>query len=95
VARVFRGAALAKADRTLRDWALRNGYRLIEVDYNWVQSGPFLWSNILLGSFDLVVYRVKAAKEGWIVQGWVCCGGAVMTALKMPVRVARDARPPE
>lgn len=95
VMRVVRGAAHVRAERVLRRWAKDNGYELLEMNYDWVKPGPFFWSTVFLGALDQVVYRVRAVKDGWVTEGWVCCGGLVLTMCGMPVRVAWDTRPRE
>jgi len=96
IMRFVRNVAYLRAEETLHQWARDNGYKLLSIHYQWNSTGPFFWSAVFLGCIDQFVFRVKVAdKEGWIMQGWVCCRGIASAATGRPVEVEWDKVVPE
>jgi hypothetical protein len=61
-----------RAASLLRQWAERNGYRLVSSEYRLFVRGPFFWTT----SKGQVVYRVTVQDaQGNTRSGWVRCGG--------------------
>lgn len=62
----------------LRQWAAKNGYRLIDYQYRQYFRGPFRWTYLTAH----LVFRVAVEDaEGKRRQAWVCCGSSFLGIL--------------
>jgi hypothetical protein len=62
----------SRSDSVLRQWADRNGYRLIDQEYRNVFKGPFFWTST---KGQTVYYVTVEDGAGRRRKGWVRCGG--------------------
>jgi hypothetical protein len=55
----------------LEDWAMRQGYQILEKRHAWFWKGPFFWTT----SKSQVVFRILVRDSaGSLREGWVRCG---------------------
>ncbi len=77
----------SRSDSLLRQWASRNGYRLVSQEYRYLLRGPFFWTT----SRGQTVYRVTVEDEGGNLRsGWVRCGGWFLGLLSENVEACWD-----
>lgn len=73
----------------LRQWAARQGIRLIRCEYRWLARGPFSWTT----SKGQAVYRIMAElPDGQTNRGWARVGGWLIGLLSSRVDVRWDQR---